>query len=84
MFSLLILNKFYTPDYIDKDAEQEERNADTRWESRRRASCFLTSYHGWLSQISNNFDIGFSYRPGDQVTTNEFELALSTQIWNNG
>ena len=37
----------------------------------------------WLSQISNNLDIGFSYRPGDQVTTNEFELALSTQIWNN-
>ena len=31
MFSLLILNKFYTPDYVEKDAELEERNTDTRW-----------------------------------------------------
>ena len=31
MFSLLILNKFYTPDYVDKDAELEERNTATRW-----------------------------------------------------
>jgi hypothetical protein len=37
----------------------------------------------WLSQISNDFDVGFNYRPGDQVNANQMELALSTQILNN-
>ena len=37
----------------------------------------------WLSKISNNVDIGFSYRPGDNITTDEIELALSTQLLND-
>jgi len=37
----------------------------------------------WLSQISNDFDIGFRYRPGDDMTAQEYELALSTQLLNN-
>ena len=34
----------------------------------------------WLSQISNDFDIGVNYRPGDEITTDQLEVALSTQI----
>jgi hypothetical protein len=37
----------------------------------------------WLSQISKDFDIGFHYRPGDQISSNEVEVALSTQLLNN-
>ena len=37
----------------------------------------------WLSQISNDFDIGFTYRPGDAVTTDEVEVALKTQLFND-
>jgi hypothetical protein len=37
----------------------------------------------WLSEISDDFDIGFNYRPGDQVSTQELELALSTQLLND-
>jgi len=37
----------------------------------------------WLSQISNDFDIGFNYRPGNLITNQEVELALSTQLLNN-
>ncbi|MFW5877821.1 MAG: translocation/assembly module TamB domain-containing protein, partial [bacterium] len=33
-----------------------------------------------LSQISQDFDIGLNYRPGDQITNDELEVALSTQI----
>ena len=83
MFSLLILNKFYTPDYVEKDAELEERNTGYQMGVTTASELLSNQLSRWLSQISNNFDIGFSYRPGDQVTTNEFELALSTQIWNN-
>lgn len=37
----------------------------------------------WLSQISNDFDIGFTYRPGDDVTSDEVEVALKTQLFND-
>lgn len=37
----------------------------------------------WLSQISNDFDIGFNYRPGNEITDQEVELALSTQLLND-
>lgn len=37
----------------------------------------------WLSQISKDFDIGVKYRPGDQLSSQELELALSTQLFDN-
>jgi len=36
-----------------------------------------------LSQISSDFDIGFNYRPGDNMTTNEVELMLSKKLFND-
>lgn len=39
--------------------------------------------NNWLSQISKDFDIGVNYRPGDQMTAQELELALSTQLFND-
>lgn len=40
----------------------------------------------WLSQWSNAFDIGLNYRPGDpgtELSSNEVELAISTQLFND-
>ena len=36
-----------------------------------------------LSKISNNVDIGMNYKPGDEITQQEFEVALSTQLFND-
>jgi len=36
-----------------------------------------------LSQISNDFDIGINYRPGDLISSQELEVALSTQLFND-
>jgi len=36
-----------------------------------------------LSKISNDFDIGVNYRPGDAITKDELEVALSTQLFND-
>lgn len=38
---------------------------------------------GLLSQISKDFDIGVQYRPGDNLTNEELEVALSTQLFND-
>jgi hypothetical protein len=37
----------------------------------------------WLSKISNDFDIGFNYRPRDKITNQEVQVALSTQLLND-
>lgn len=37
----------------------------------------------WLSQLSRDLDIGINYRPGDEITTQQVELALSTQLLND-
>ena len=37
----------------------------------------------WLSQISDEWDIGVNYRPGDEITKDQVEVALSTQLLND-
>jgi hypothetical protein len=41
-----------------------------------------TQISNWLSEISNDFEIGLNYRPGDQISNQEIAVALSTQIFN--
>lgn len=36
-----------------------------------------------LSQISREFDIGVNYRPGDAISSQELELAMRTQLFDN-
>lgn len=38
---------------------------------------------GWLSQISRDFDIGINYKPGDEISNEELQIALKTQLFNN-
>jgi len=80
MLSLMVMGQFYTPEYLrGKDFQSNTSNLVGS-----TTSDILSNYlSNWLSQISNDFDIGFRYRPGDQVNTNQMELALSTQIFNN-
>jgi hypothetical protein len=37
----------------------------------------------WLSKISNDFDIGVNYRPGDEISSDQVEVALRTQIFDD-
>ena len=38
---------------------------------------------GLLSQISKNINVGVNYNPGDKMSKEEFDLALSTQLFND-
>jgi hypothetical protein len=47
---------------------------------------FSNQLSNWVSQWSNNFDLGINYRPGDpssQLSSNEWEFAVSTQLFND-
>lgn len=77
--SLLVLNSFMpNPNY--SGAAQAGTGSAVEATTYELLSNQLSN---WLSQISNDFDIGFHYRPGDQVSSQEIEVALSTQILND-
>jgi hypothetical protein len=47
------------------------------------ASIMSNTLSSMLSQISNDFDIGINYMPGDRVSSEQLEVALSTQLFND-
>jgi hypothetical protein len=78
MLYLLILNRFNSP------ADMRADNTSTTNAFGVTSSELLSNQlSNWLSQISKDFDIGFKYRPGTEVSGQELELALSTQLLND-
>ncbi|HAQ18327.1 MAG TPA: hypothetical protein DCR40_03735 [Prolixibacteraceae bacterium] len=84
ILSLLVLGKFYTPEYLRGTGTYTGKNTSLAGSTASTASeLFSNQFSNWLSQISNDFDIGFNYRPGNEITNNEIEFALSTQMFND-
>ena len=78
VFALLVLNSFIAP------SQDNAQNSYVGQAINSTSSDLLSNQlSNWLSQISNDFDIGVHYRPGDYVTKDEVELALSTQLFND-
>lgn len=83
---LLVMNSFYPdPQFTNQDSKNR-----TTAETQGAAAIGVTTIEmlsnqlsNWLSQISNDFDIGFNYRPTNEVTQQEVEVALSTQLLND-
>jgi hypothetical protein len=74
MISLLVLNSF------NFSTDQSNLASTLGASSFEMLSNQLNS---WLSQVSKDFDIGINYRPGDQLSSEELELALSTQLFDD-
>lgn len=79
ILSLLVLGKFYTPEYLRGTYAGTSNNLVGSTAS----ELFSNQLSNWLSKISNDFDVGVNYRPGNQITNDEIELALSTQMFND-
>jgi len=77
VFSLLVLNRFLP-------ASTDQYNTALGYGFGTTSSEFLSNQlSNWLSQISSEVDIGINYRPGDQISSQELEVALSTQLFND-
>ena len=37
----------------------------------------------WVSQISQNFDMGIHYKPGDDLSNEQLQIAMKTQLFND-
>ncbi len=82
ILSLLVLNRFYTPPSLrDVNPSADYKNANPVGVTSSELLSNQLSH--WLSQISNDFDIGVNYHPGDELTKDEMEVALSTQLLND-
>jgi len=77
VFSLLVLNRFLptTADQYNTALGYGVGNTSSELLSNQLSN--------WLSQISSDFDIGVNYRPGDEISSQEVELALSTQFFDD-
>lgn len=80
-FALLTLNHFVTPQNAIGAVSAEASNTNVGGTT--SSELLSNQLSNWLSQISKDFDLGVKYRPGDEITSQEIELALSTQILND-
>ena len=77
VFSLLVLGSFMP---------NQSSGQTTSYSSSAAASSsevLSNQLSNWLSQISNDFDVGVNYRPGNEISSEELEVALSTQLFND-
>ncbi len=79
--SLLVLNTF-----IREQSDTESSSASTGSAGLgtvTTSELLSNQLSHWLSQISDEWDLGVNYRPGDEITRDQVEVALSTQIFDD-
>jgi len=76
-FALLVMNKFMP---LGGSSNREHTSANAFSTPSELLSSQLSN---WLSQISDEFDIGVNYRPGTNITGEQVELAFSTQFFDD-
>lgn len=76
-FALLVLRRFVSPPNVA--AEHNSTNAIAA----NGTELLSNQISNWLSQISDDFNLGFNYRAGDDISNEEIALALSTQLFND-
>jgi len=79
VFALLVLNKFLAPDNSTGTALTSAGSSV----GNTGAEFLSSQLSNWLSQGFESVDIGVNYRPGDNVTSDELAVALTTQLFND-
>ncbi|MCX7954012.1 MAG: translocation/assembly module TamB domain-containing protein [Bacteroidales bacterium] len=77
--SLLVLNKFITPELYRGGIKTTDYNpigANT-------SEYFTNQINNWLNSISKNVNVKINYRPGSELSNEEMAIALNTQILND-
>jgi len=80
--SLLVLNSFM-PEQTGSDAYLSNGSTTTGLGTVTTSELLSNQLSHWLSQISDEWDIGVNYRPGDEISKDQVEVALSTQLLND-
>ena len=78
VFALIVLNRFVQPPFQGGGASQP---AGGMAAGTTTSELLSNQVSNWLSRISSDFDLGINYRPGDNITQDELEVAVSTQLF---
>jgi len=76
VFSLLILNQFMTNKQDISDAGVDLSISTT-------TEMLSSQLSNMISKFSDDFDLGFKYSPGDEISNDEVTIAMSTQQFND-
>jgi hypothetical protein len=79
ILSLLILGKFQPLPSVTSTADAAGGSPF----SNNAFEMLSNQLSNWLSKISDDFDIGINYKQGGDMTSDEVEVALSTQLFND-
>ena len=80
VINLLLFNKFYPLTSVSENsAGTSVANAGATTAS----ELLSNQLSKWISQVSTHFDLGVAYRPETEISSEEYELALSTSLWND-
>lgn len=84
ILSLLILNRFQPlPGISAVSSDQGTSESGQSLVSSNATEVLSNQLSHWLSQISEKVDIGVNYQLGNELTKDELEVALSTQLFND-
>ena len=76
--SLLVLNRFAQAN----DVQSQSASSSTGLGA-NAAELLSQQLSVWASQISDAFNLGVNYRAADAFSQEEYELELSTRLWND-
>lgn len=79
VFYLLALNKFATP----SETQNQPQIATGDVVGSNVSELLSAQLSQWASQISDKFDVGVNYRSADALNSEELELMLSTNLFND-
>jgi hypothetical protein len=81
---LLVMNSFYTDPSKSNSTNTSSSAAGTSAMAVTTTEMLSNQLSNWLSQINNDVNIGFNWRPGTKdINSQDVQLALSTQLLNN-
>ncbi|MBX2974350.1 MAG: translocation/assembly module TamB domain-containing protein, partial [Flavobacteriales bacterium] len=79
VFALIVLNRFVQPQGL---ASNGAPGAGGNVMGTTGSELLSNQVSNWLSKLSDDFDLGVNYRPGNNITQDEMEVAMSTQLFN--
>ena len=80
VINLLVLNKFYP---LSSVAENSAGSTAATMGVNTASELLSNQLSKWISQVSTAFDLGVAYRPETEISSEEYELALSTSLWDD-
>lgn len=84
VFSLLLAGRFYASQEAVSGANSATGGASTsNYLGTTLSELMSNQFSNWISQNKYNVGMGVNYRPGDDVTNEEYEVAVQTGVLDN-